>query len=149
MIVDAAIKYYITVIQESTTLIEIIHKSGCDQPDVAPTPTPTPTPGPDPSPQPKPDGSWWNCADRSPCKWLGLQTTEKALPASGSDQRPLPHPNADWLPVSNYKYPFDTWVTASSGALQVYINGKKVQEQGDGNFLIPAGEFVIMFTYAI
>ncbi|KAI1826721.1 hypothetical protein F4861DRAFT_42983 [Xylaria intraflava] len=139
VIIDAAVNYYTTVIQETTNLIEIINQAGCDKPNPGPGPKPNPGPGPKPDDSPKPaDDKWWNCDGRSPCKWLDLQPAETALAAS-TDQAALPHPNTVYKLMPDYKYPFDTWVTASSGALQIFVDGQKVKEQGDGNFLIPAG----------
>ncbi|KAI2632841.1 hypothetical protein GGS21DRAFT_521591 [Xylaria nigripes] len=128
--IEAAINYYTTVIHETTTLIEIINQAGCDKPK--------PGPGPGPIEPVRPDTPWYNCDARTPCKWLDLQMVESVL-AAAPDQAALPHPNAMYIPKADYKYPFDTWVTASSGALQVFVDGKKVKEQGDGSFLIPGG----------
>ncbi|UNI23836.1 hypothetical protein JDV02_009630 [Purpureocillium takamizusanense] len=93
------------------------------------------------TPKPSP-GNWWKCPrdDDSPCKWLALENNKapKTLAATGTDHRVLPNPN---VPVANYKYPFDTWVTTwPDDDLDIYIKGEKVKPQASGtSYLIPAG----------
>ncbi|OAQ69416.1 hypothetical protein VFPBJ_10791 [Purpureocillium lilacinum] len=90
------------------------------------------------TPAPDPD-NWWKCPrDGSPCKWLALENnkTPKSLAATGSERKVLPNPN---VPVANYKYPFDTWVTTwPDDDLEIYIKGEKVRPQASGtSYLIP------------
>ncbi|KAI0402695.1 hypothetical protein F4802DRAFT_574714 [Xylaria palmicola] len=115
------------MIQESTALIQTINQANraeCDKQNQG---------------FPKPTGNTgWSCGGSSPCKWLALQEAETTLPAASSEQE-FNHPNKAYSPRADYKYPIDTWVTVSKGSLQLFINGVKVREQGDGNFFIPAG----------
>ncbi|OAQ67514.1 hypothetical protein VFPFJ_11103 [Purpureocillium lilacinum] len=106
---------YTGLLKSALTLVE----DTCSRPGC-----PTPTPDPD---------NWWKCPrDGSPCKWLALENnkTPKSLAATGSERKVLPNPN---VPVANYKYPFDTWVTTwPDDDLEIYIKGEKVRPQASG-----------------
>ncbi|PWI69316.1 hypothetical protein PCL_00963 [Purpureocillium lilacinum] len=120
---DAFVTEYTGLLKSALTLVE----DTCSRPGCT-------TPAPDPD-------NWWKCPrDGSPCKWLALENnkTPKSLAATGSERKVLPNPN---VPVANYKYPFDTWVTTwPDDDLEIYIKGEKVRPQASGtSYLIPAG----------
>ncbi|POR36050.1 Uncharacterized protein TPAR_03752 [Tolypocladium paradoxum] len=123
---DEFVKYYMSVLNGGLNLVETINKNGCGKP--------TPSPGP--------SHDWWRCPKdkNSPCKWLPLENnkTPKTLLATGSGRTVLPNPN---IPRPNYKYPFDTWVTAwPDDDLEIYVQGQNPHPQASGtSFLIPAG----------
>jgi len=93
-------------------------------------------------PTPKPDEEWWRCPkDKSPCKSHSLEVNkgEKFLWATGAGSANVPNPN---VAVAGYKYPFDTWLTLTSGQnFELFIKGEKVKPVKGSNYMIPAGKF--------